>query len=355
MNGPILTTRHAEYLNQLVQQLIDPRLYLLCNYEPTIGHAISEDGRYLLNIQDLYKFAIDSCGIIKQYYDFLPKDEAWTECTNWLILQSKINHFRTVFDHNTNENDGRLSAEAKEAYMNWVLSSIGKPDPETLDDYKQLNEKLREMAEELRCCFESFIRCVAKNPNRDQVVRQWIDKTLYWYSNNTKTNIYKGHLIENYTARAAACNMNIYHPRFIEYRGKNVRDWIANLQIHPIKSEIRQLEREIDANRRILAGQNLRSPLSPAYAAEFRRTLEEKERKLSELKSELDRAQTVHSKELENQFYRNLERQLKETVEYLDQEGEAYTLLPQDLIQADIDRVFGAVPIPDHRVKNRNW
>ncbi len=348
MTEPILTSQHAESINALVQQVIDPRLFLLCNYEPTIRHAISEDGIYQLNIQDLYKFAIDSTAIIKQYFDFIPKNTGWPDSEKWNHLKEQISSFRTVFDHNISKKDGQESREAMDAYLCWVRAVIKKPTPETLDDYKQLNEKLKEMAGDVRACFESFIRCAAANPDRSGVVDKWIDKTLYWYSNNTKTGIYKGYLIDYYTARAQDADMDVYRSSFVAYRGRNIKNWIASMKRYPIESKIRETEQTMDAYRRILSNPSLHSLLSPAEEANVRRILGEQEKKCAELRVERDRMEAVKSRDLENDFYKNLKKQLEETMQYLQQEGQAYTLLPQDLFGADMKRVFGPVPIPDY-------
>ena len=345
MSGSILTAKHGEDLNQLVQKLIDPRLFLLCNYEPTIGHAISEDGRYLLNIQDLYKFAIDSCPVIKRYYDFV--SGVWPDSRKWESLQGKIQAFRTVFAHNTSEKDGLLSAETMDAYMIWVRAAIGKLEPETLDDYGLLNKKLSEMAEELRCCFESFIRCVAQQPDRRKVVDTWIQNTLYWYTHNTKVDIYKGCLIQTYTAKAAEAHMDISHPSFNQYRAQNVREWIACLKIFHIEERIRELEKGIAAKEDLIAGKKLLAPLPPAIIAKCRLEVEGMKKERSTQQRELDSMQDKKvKKDTEQKFYSNLQNQLLQTKDYLDKEGIEYTLLPQDFLQEDIKRVFCKVPIP---------
>ena len=40
MSTPVISADAAQCLNQKVQQLIDSRLFLCCNYEPTVSYAI---------------------------------------------------------------------------------------------------------------------------------------------------------------------------------------------------------------------------------------------------------------------------------------------------------------------------
>lgn len=355
MNGPILTADHAWDLNKLVRDLIDPRLFLLCNYEPTIRHVIGEDGRYLLNIQDLYKFAIDSSCIIKQYYRIVPQSLKG-QFNRLRTLLDHISMFRTVFDHNVSAMDGQLSAEHLDSYSAWVHATIGKSAPETMDDFKVLNQKLADMAEELRRLLDKFIRCVSRMPDQAKVIRIWTDMTLHWFCNNTKTDIYKGHLISAYIANARAANRdtpNLYRPWVA---GKKVSRWIEQALFHPVQKEIDQISGQIRFYEDMLNGQNpmyeaMRVNMTQEKAKEaenqFRLTIQQKQQELDRWEREKQDLQSRIGPDAVGYFYRNLEHQLRDTIESLEQDGVRYTLLPQDLMQEDIARIFGTVPSPD--------
>lgn len=356
MSDPILTAKHAEDLNKLVQSLIDSRLYLFCNYEPTIRHVISEDGEYLVNIQDLYKFAIDSSCIIKQYYKILPESDYW-QFSNLRKLLDQISTFRTVFAHNISDKDGQLSVDKMAIYESWVRSAIGKTAPQTTDDFKILNRKLSDMATELLQSIEKLIRHFSQIPDQGSVVSSWIDKTLYWYSNNTKTDIYKGNLVSAYIANSKAAGKNtddVYWRRGVN---RKVSRWIESALRHPVQSKIDQTEEEIRQIKDVLDGKNpmfedSRRKLPAAKVEEilnkFRLSLREKQQQLSNLRCEMERLDKEIGKDSAKYFYRNLEKQLRETIENLEQSSTSYTLLPQDLIQEDIARVFRGVPSLEH-------
>lgn len=355
MSGSILTAKHAEELNILVQKLIDPRLYLLCNYEPTIRHVISEDGRYLLNIQDLYKFAIDSSCIIKQYRRIIPQSDH-RQFAQLRKLLDQISTFRTVFDHNISDKDGQLSVDEMASYMAWVRTTIGKSAPEEEDDYKTLNQKLSDMATELLRLLEKFIHSASKIPDRRSVVQSWIDITLYWYSNNSKTDIYKGNLIGAYIANSKAADTNTDDMYWLRGTPRKVCRWIEEALFYPIQSKIGKTTKEVGYLNDILEGklprfEDARRKLSPAKAEEmlnqFRQSLKEKQQELDRLESELDLLVEKYGGDPVKYFYRNLENQLRETMDSLDQCGNSYTLLPQDLIQEDIARIFNGVPSPE--------
>jgi len=355
MMNPILTAQHAADLNKLVQTRIDPRLFLLCNYEPTVRHVIGEDGRYLLNIQDLYKFAIDSGCVSKLYYKFVP-DSRRQQFTHLQRLLDQISAFRTVFDHNISQQDGYLSAAHLDSYNNWVHSVINKTDPETTDDFKLLNQKLADMASELVRKLEELVCFVAQDQDRSGVIRSWIDLTLYWYSNNTKTDIYKGHLINAYLANAKAAGRDkpyMYRPWVA---GAKVKRWIEEAVFFPVQKQIDDITGEISSIQDLLSGkvprfESMRQKMKPAQFAlmenNFRTSLQEKQTELTRLNQEMAALQEKAGSDVTAYFYRNLEYQLRETMDILEKKGIRYTLLPQDLIQEDIVRIFDQVPSPD--------
>ena len=356
MSDSILTTKHAEDLNKLVQSLIDSRLFLLCNYEPTIRHAISEDGEYLLNIQDMYKFAIDSSCIIKQYRRILPQSDHW-QFSDLRKLLDQISTFRAVFDHNISDKDGQLSMDEMALYVTWVRSAIGKSAPQTMDDFKILNQKLADMAAELLQSLERFIRCASRISDKRSVVGSWIDITLYWYSNNTKTDIYKGNLISAYIANSKASGTNTDVVYWRRGASRKVCRWIEEALCYPIQSKIDQANKEIGYIKDILDGKlprfedacrKLPSAKAEEMLNQFRRSLSEKQQELSRLECELELLVEKFGGDPVKYFYRNLENQLRETIGSLDQADISYTLLPQDLIQEDIARVFRGVPSPEH-------
>lgn len=50
----------------------------------------------------------------------------------------------------------------------------------------------------------------------------------------------------------------------------------------------------------------------------------------------------------DEKFFNDLGKQIKETMDILEQEGISYSLLPQSILQEDIERVFSRVPVPEY-------
>ena len=137
---------------------------------------------------------------------------------------------------------------------------------------------------------------------------------------------------------------------------RKVCRWIEEALFYPIHSKIGKTTKEVGYLNDILEGklprfEDARRKLSPAKAEEmlnqFRQSLKEKQQELDRLESELDLLVEKYGGDPVKYFYRNLENQLRETMDSLDQCGNSYTLLPQDLIQEDIARIFNGVPSPE--------
>ena len=336
MREAILTQDYADGLNKLVQDRIDDRLCLICNYDPDIRYAISEDAIYITNVMDLYIFAID-CMPIKLVYHFLPS-KRWPDSDAWKALREKISCLRTAWAHNSSEKDGEDSKETRESYEGWVRTVVGKVAPETLDDYKLLNDALKQMAKDVRRYLESFIRAAAADPNRDLLVKNWIDETLKWYSSNTKTAIYRGWVKRVYIAKAAERNIDIYSKYFKDNCDRNVTQWIASVTRLKLKCDIDKLDQAIKEDERKLEG----GYLSSKEKADIQKKVSRQKKDIEILKDKID----WKARDLLPEFNKGLAAQLRATMDDLEKKEEMYTLLPQDLFATDIERNFKKVDFP---------
>lgn len=352
MNAPIISAAVAQRLNQKVQQEINPHLFLFCNYEPTTSYAISEDGCFFIAIQDLYKFGVDSNCILSAYRKFVPPNDL-RRFNRLRDILDIINMLRAVIDHNQSVQNGKIEQEHLEAYNAWVESTLHKPTPETQQDFAILKQSLVAIAKEFVQLTEAFIDCVKSNPNVANVVKEWTDRTLYWYCNNTKTEIYKGQLMNAYIANAKAAGIEI---RNIRTLGRKIGAWIEMALYYPYDKEIQELEGSISSAENMLNGSNamfeaLRPKMSPDELQKFedglRQSLAENKARCAEVMQERAELEIRIGGKHIDFFFRNLEEQLRSTIKKLNDSGQHYTLLPQDLIQEDIELFFGNVPSPE--------
>lgn len=345
----------AEKLNKKVQEKIDPHLFLSCNYEPTIAHAISEDAFYHLAIQDLYKFAIDSSCIIKGFEKYIPSSQLKKFYPLRDILD-QISMLRSVLDHNQSEKNGRYEKTQLEEYQNWIYSVLSKSAPEAIGDYVLLNRRLSDIAGKLLTNLDQFVDCVAGSQDKGIMIEKWKDNTLYWYCNNTKREIYTGQLMEAYIAKAKAHGRDF--PNL--YKTKNlyrlVNRWIEDALYYPIDRKSAEISAEVEQYENMLSGHNtmyqaMLGKMTPEKADEvqqrFQKKLTEDRKtlfKLAQERQDLDRKTGGKCTEY---FFKGLHDQLLHTIAQLDANGQTYTFLPQDLLQEDIEVFFGDVPSPE--------
>ena len=347
MNNPIILAETAHGFNMRVRKNIDPRLFLFCNYEPTINYGTSDDAKYLIAIQDLYKFAVDSNYVLNHYWKFLPpyKKSEFESLGN--ILRD-IQNLRAILDHNQSEYNGQIEVERIKWYQRWLEETLGKVEPEGSEDFVLLYQRLEKMATQLLEQVDCFLLWIERQSDldRDNLVQEWLDQTLTWYTHNTKTDIYKGQLMDAYIAYAAE------RGKYIESKDINykVKKWIENA----LRSDCERDKKEVDKIKRFITALD---QLTPEQLARWESThgqscqwwKERWEKRLTEVKDQLEKKQKALNslRSAVDYFFANLEGHLRETTKRLDREGRSYTLLPQDLMQEDIDFYFGGVPSPE--------
>lgn len=344
MNTPVISAETANRLNRLVQTQIDSRLFLFCNYEPTHSYTISEDAQFLTAVQDLYKFAIDSSGILQYYYRYVPKADQYQFKPLSGILD-KIKALRSVIDHNQSAANGMVEQNLIQICATWVERVLGKSEPNMMQDFTILTAELTQMGKDLVQFAENWIVYIGQKADKSNDVEQWKKRTLQWYCNNSKTEIYRGQLMVAYLDRTAAVNHSI---NIGIYRlQKKVNMWIGDACFFPLSKAIEELTNSINKFEKMLMNKAVCAQLSVdqqqavrQQVAEWRQQLETKNQAMSDLQADTNGKPVAY-------FYRNLESQLWNTISTLEANHVNYTLLPQDLLQEDIWMFFGNVPSPD--------
>ncbi|MEE1369165.1 MAG: hypothetical protein UF405_02340 [Acutalibacteraceae bacterium] len=340
MNAPVISAATARQLNLLVQAQIDSHLFLFCNYEPTHSCAISEDAQFLTAVQDLYKFAIDSSCILKNYFWFVlrPDRNRFDQISK---IIEKIKAIRAVIDHNQSANNGMVEQNLIQTCATWVRSVLGKPKPTTLQDFAVLTAKLIQMGDDLIRLTEKWILYIGHKADADKAkdIAEWTKRTLQWYCYNSKTEIYKGQLMTAYLARATASSRCNYISD--SQLQKKVNKWIdyayyfsRNVRIEELESNIACIE---NCSAPLTANQH---QVLRQLVADYRKQLESEKQEMADLQTQINGNSVAY-------FYRNLETQLRSTISTLEANQAAYTLLPQDLLQEDIQLFFGNIPSPE--------
>ena len=169
-------------------------------------------------------------------------------------------------------------------------------------------------------------------------VNRWQAYILSWYSNPAHFDVYQGYLIDVYLGKASQKHPQVKNLPLYKLQQKTNR-WISS-RVDQLDQNIRDRKPQI-----AIAKMNLKK-------------LPQEQRKqavsiISEFESQLE----LMEKEYEpyyrkdsdvNIFKRELKTQLQTTIQLLEERGETFSLLPQDLIPKDIARIFEDVPSPDN-------
>ena len=357
MKPAVITAEENRALNDLVR-LIDPILFWTCNYEPTLSYALSEDALFLTGIQDLYKFAIDTNCVLKG----IAFNSNNGICKNLLNdreiaerLRTTINIIQTlraVIDHNQSALNGRISSSQIDGYVSWMRACIGKDQPLNPDDFRALNKELRAMGETLVESSREAIRLIKGHPDRNEIVGRWIEQILRWYCSGTRQEHYRGQLSDYYIATACASQPNFsYDVNPVDLRFK-VNGLIMRQTTSRFDIPLRELKEERkDIERASERPSSQERALQEKYPDLYNLAVESRNNRLVEIDAEIEQIEANRSRFTSS--HRNLcdyffgrERlygQLRETMKELQEEGTAYTLLPQDFLQLDIERNFRSV------------
>ena len=351
----------ANKINEIARE-ISPILFWSCNYEPTHSFAIGYDAEFLLGIQDLYKYAIDTNCLLKTLAfspqksicrDVLSKNEL-NELRRQLDL---IQVLRAVIDHNQSDSNGRLAIENRNSFANWIRSQLKRDEPDSLDDYRVLCSRLDAIGDSLLDTSRTILQRILRKSDKDAIVDKWVNATLRWYCNGSRQEYYRSQLSDYYIARAI-----VKRPRFlyevnpVTLRQK-VNAWIRAQATHGFDSALEKLEAEKLSIRESLnrpSGFELK--IQQADPEMYEKVIQERRRRLPEIDEEVVRIrgeQEAFNRRCGGDpllyFFNSahLESQLRETLSILKASGEDYTLLPQGLLQADVERVFKDVPSPE--------
>ena len=335
----VISAAQANHLNCLVRKKIDGRLFLTCNYTPTEVPALGSSAKFYLGIQDLYKFAVDTSCVIGSLEKYLPVDTEQSFIRGFRTQIDDIKTLRSVIDHSQSSYDGFFAREHLRCYDSIIQAALEKPKnkdetaakvklrPETESDFELLYASLKNRADRLLEDLESFIERVTTSGEREEITIRWIAATIEWYSK--KQDIYLGQLGDVYQAKMADAQKSSRlwdRQRTVsELHGYQLRRklnrWIENALFADLDSMIQNCDYIIHN-----------------YPKQAKIAMDRRDKHL-QARREREAQVGENSRDY---FFKNLRQQLEDTMnEY------SGGLLPQELLLADINRIFDKVPSQD--------
>lgn len=196
----LYSSEESDRINQLIQSKIASHLFLACNYAPSPYLIQSEDAKFVVGILNLYKFAIDGSII-----DKIPQimDAAMGSTINRKAFAEKIKlvkALRSVYCHNESEISG--NDDDIKTVNSWMQKT-----PQTINDYRMLNQQLQKLASDIVAVLDQFIKDASKTRQKDVLIKNWEGIISNFYQRPNTKNILKGQLKKFYSARKGITSM----------------------------------------------------------------------------------------------------------------------------------------------------
>lgn len=207
---PQYLQKKAEELNRRVHYISFP-LFLFCNYEDHRLPIFSSYDQFTQAIQELYKFCIDCCPMNKV---FLQPSSRYTHIAmhlhevpekqrnEYAQICKQIQVLRAVYDHNNSERNGGIQQENLDEFRTVFVDITGfEFDAAELngESFESACNKLLDYAVKVVDFIEAFVACVESLPEDEKgaVAQEWKGRILFWYSNNTKRDYFRGYIAPN--------------------------------------------------------------------------------------------------------------------------------------------------------------
>ena len=197
----LYSCEESDRINQLIQTKIAPHLFLTCNYAPNPYLIQSEDAQFVVGILNLYKFAVDG-SIIDKIPNIM--DASMGSTINKNVFMKKIElvkALRTVYCHNESEISGN-DDDVK------IVDAWMQKKPQTINDYKALNQKLQKLASDIVAILHQFIDEVSKAKHKAVLIENWEDIIKKFYRRPNTKNILVGQVKKFYSARKGVLSMD---------------------------------------------------------------------------------------------------------------------------------------------------
>lgn len=336
----VISAERAEQMNQLVRNRIDSHLFLTCNYVPTDVPAPSSSAKFYLGIQDLYKFTVDTSCIINYLWKYAPSSMERNFVNSFRSQVNDIQDLRAVIDHSQSETGGFFAREYLRHYDSIVWAALNKCKdkdkvklrPEDEKDFELLYADLEARSARLLGDLESFIEQVAVSDQKANIVENWTKAILDWYSR--KQDIYLGLL------------GNTYQAKMVQKQGltnagmsTNLGESVSGLQGFQMRGKLnRWIERALFAD----LDKQLDSCIFIINESKDIKAIKKATARRDECYQKRQDREKLIGEDCRDYFFKNLRRQLEDTMA-------SYSggLLPQELLQADINRVFDGVDSQD--------
>lgn len=212
---PADLTKDIDTINTKIQESIDPRVFMFCNYKESVFTPISADGIFQSLVMELYKVFIDVNPVMRRLdvvvFGKRIQHSEWTKRITYslggkhtkaerLFYDLKtIENLRSVYGHNNNELNGSYENDNLEYTYRWnkncfqfaakkgEYSGSIKSTPSSIEDYSVLiNHGLLPIWNESKSIISDIIEFISNSNIKDEIISRWIDEICNNYTKNPK-------------------------------------------------------------------------------------------------------------------------------------------------------------------------
>ncbi len=254
-NNIAFSSLEAVRLNEHLQKALSEHLFLTCNYNPDIIFIpINDDARFILGVNNMYKFLHDA-GIC----DILPNSfgKKYNKLVRISEIARYINALRTVFAHNVNQINGNVNE--RELVEEWCLDITGKELIDTEEEYKKVLGGIKIFGNESVRILNDFIKSINRfsDVEKHQTIKEWEKLIIRFYRRPSSRNILEGQLKMYYRTQVSSVkknetmyiaetvkNMMTYKKDIDELQ--NTLDFLDSIKVSKVSSSFRAKRIEIE-------------------------------------------------------------------------------------------------------------
>ena len=345
---PILTTEYANSVNADVQQRIDEKLFLFCNYSPDTYPVFTEKEAFEVSLNDLYRLVCDAGFVLGNLKNIVEKANFHNQNTagnvrqaakDIKVLAERVKALRIYKTHNCDERNGFFAQLER---LNFE-TAVGRRALTSEDDYRYVNTNLIiKIRDSLVAKITEFIDAAAALDDEDKgnLVAEWRKAIITQYC-KSHNQIYLGQLMSVMTQQLGQTEWNkINSNNAFHY----AQEWIQKYYLISIQDLHDQEEKCLNGIREAEA--YLEAPECDETIRAFIESEKEEEKsKLLAIREKLKAMDGFDEKKKKDLFDIFFD-QLKIELEELALSGSYQTLLPQDFLQEHIAIHFNNVPLP---------
>lgn len=323
-------------LNQKVSQKVAAHLFMCCNYEPDNFLVFSDDAKFLIAVDNLYKFVVDSSLIdklnqIDQELGGTVRREKTEMVEEYRRLQNTVNDLRTFKDHNNSEKNGTF--EVKDRALRWLIQITGKNEVTCAEDYKKAIQELERMGKAIYDYAEEWLTFAVSVYDKGNLIAAFESKIIAFYGQFIRRKIFEGELKMAYLSRNSIqfnAQQNI---------DEMIARWCRGFYCNEAEQEIKKFRSLYDQYSLKLTPKDLKKLKDSTEVK-----ISEGKKKLESIQQEV--ANEVNNGEvatLRNSSYKKcyILRMLKRCTEVIPEIRAAnLTMLPHDLLQYIIEMDF---------------